>query len=58
MIAPTHLHAPDLAALLAKARTSRARFVVITDAPALPPGFGAASDASTPVASVKRPAHK
>jgi len=58
MTATTHLHAPDLAALLARAKTSRARFVVITDVPALPPGFEAAADAAAPVASAKRPARQ
>lgn len=58
MTAPTHLQAPDLAALLAKAKTSRARFIVITDAPALPPGLGAAVDAAAVDAGAKRPARK
>lgn len=58
MTAPPHLHAPDLAALLAKAKTSRARFVVITDAPALPAALDAADDAAAPVASSKQPGGK
>lgn len=57
MTAPTHLGAPDSAALIAW-KLRRARFVVVTDAPALPPAMDAADDAAAPVASAKRPARQ
>jgi hypothetical protein len=43
MKAPMHLNAPDLAALVANARTRGARFIYITDAPPLPPALDPAA---------------